>query len=160
MFKRVVSWLWPKAEVAPIPTEIIDRIDHFLGALNDETLARYKVRKSMSIKITMASADPIVLETWMTNVAKTVETNTYVDEAWKTTVRVRSESTLDDYLTYTQFTVPPDKWMTLNKPRIARLVKAFRSLEYDDDQDYYQRNYNSVLHDVDILLQGIHTACN
>lgn len=143
----------------PIPEDIHSRIEFNLGVLTDEVMKTYSVRKAMSIRLRMSSKSPKELSDWLSETGRIVDTAAYVPEPWKAGIRVEESYILDDYMSHGGYVVDMKSWYANNQPRIKRIVKAFKKLE-EDDRDYYQRMYNSVLRDVDAILTGIKAACN
>lgn len=142
-----------------IPEDIHSRIEHNLGVLSDEVIKRYSPRKAMTVRLKLSSKSPKQLSEWLSECGRTVDTEAYVPEAWKSAVRVEDFYVLDDYMTESGYVVDMKAWFADNKPRMNRIVAGFQKLP-EEDRDYYQRMYNSVLRDVDSMLTGIVAACN
>lgn len=159
MWNKLKDMLGFSQPVVPTPDDMHLRIEHNLGVLTDAVLDRYSVRKAMSVRLRMSSATPKELSDWLSATGRIVDTAAYVPEPWKAGVRVERMTILDDYMTHEGYVISLPTWFEANKPRIARIVKAFQKLE-EDDRDYYGRMYNSVLRDIDSLLTGIKAACN
>lgn len=157
MLKQLWGWLNPPPPEPPQPDDIFARIELNLGALNHDVINQYSVRKAMGIRVRLASKSPKELSEWLSNAGRVVEKNEYVPEPWKASVRVQDNFVLDNWFTHEGYIVDPKAWLAENQPRINRLLKAFKKLE-DDDLDYYQRNYNSVLLDTDFLLIGMRAS--
>lgn len=145
--------------VVQIPEDIYSRIEFNLGVLNHEVIKRYSVRKAMTVRLKLSSTSPKQLSDWLAECGRIVDTEAYVPEAWKSAVRVEDFYVLDDYMTEAGYVVDMKTWFADNNPRMQRVAKAFKKLP-EEDRDYYQRMYNSVLRDVDSILTGIVTACN
>lgn len=159
MFALIRNFFLGVETPVPQPTDIIERIEHNLKGISDETIKRYNVRKAMSIKVTMSSTGPRVFAQWLSDSSRVVDLEEYIPDVWKGAVRVENTYNLDDFMTHNGYVVNVTEWLHTNKPRIARLVSGFNKLK-KVDRDYYQRNYNSVLRDVDAFLQGVLDACN
>lgn len=157
MLKQLWTWLNPPPPEPPPPDDIFARIEHNLGVLTHDVMSKYNVRKAMQTTVTLSSKTPKELAEWLSNASRIVAKNEYVPEPWKAGVRVEDFYVLDNWFTYDGFIVDPATWLKENQPRITRLLKAFKKLE-DDDKEYYQRNYNSVLRDTDFLISGIRAA--
>ncbi len=149
---------WRRQPDAPKPTDIFARLDLAVRSLNDEVIARYSVQKAMSITLRVSSASPRELAEWVRNAARVVDNADYVPDLWKGAVRVERTIVLDDFLTHHGYTVDFGPWYTTLKPKIDRLLKGFAKLD-EADREYYQRNYNSVLRDLDAVLEGVLAAC-
>ena len=157
MLKRLWGWLNPPEPEPPQPTDLFNRIELNLGALNHDLIQRYSVRKAMSVTVVLSSPSPKVLSEWLSNASRVVDKNEYVPEPWKQTVRTEESYVLDNWFTDKGYLVDVRQWLEENQPRMTRLMKGFRKLE-QDDVEYYQRNYNSVLRDIDSLLIGMRAA--
>lgn len=141
------------------PADIFERIEHNLKELSNEIIITYKVKKAMSIRMTMSSSGPRELGNWLADSSRIVDTQEYVPESWKNALRVEREIILDDFMTHNGYVIDIAQWMNQNKPKIVRLLKGFSVLDIDD-REYFQRNYTSVLRDVDTLLTSVAKACN
>jgi hypothetical protein len=140
------------------PTDIYERIEYNLKELSNEVINAYKVKKAMAIRMTMSSSGPRELGNWLTESSRIVDTQEYVPESWKNALRVEGEIILDDFMTHNGYVIDMAQWMNQNKPKIVRLLKGFSVLDIDD-REYFQRNYTSVLRDVDTLLTSVAKAC-
>lgn len=149
---------WRSKPDTPKPTDIIDRLNLATRSLTHEVIAQYSVQKAMSITLRISSNGPHELAEWVQNAGRVVDNTDYVPDLWKGAVRVGRQVVLDDFLTHHGYAVDFAQWYAALKPKLDRLLTGFAKLD-DADREYYQRNYNSVLGDMDALLEGVLAAC-
>lgn len=147
-----------KPAVKP-PLDMMERIEHNLGLLTNEVIDRYSTRKAMTIRLVLSSETPKDLREWLSTAGRVMSTEDYPSEAWKAGVRIERVIMLDDYMTHEGYVVRFPLWFEENRPRMKRIIDAYKQLDAFD-RDYYQRMYNSVLRDMDALLKGALIACN
>lgn len=159
MFTKFADWFRRRKEPEAPPEDIFERITNNLEVLTNGLIHKYSVRKAMAIKVILSSKNPTMLGKWTQDAGFVVDSESYVPENWKSGTRTLKEYTLDDFMSTKRYTIDPTWWLADNKGRIDRMLAAFAKLQ-PDDLEYYQRNYNSVIGDVDAILQGMVQACS